>query len=65
MSTDDYIWKLKKANPNIFAAEEIQISIPSFELQLRKAFEAGMQAGTGDNLFNSLFGPGPRGRRAD
>jgi hypothetical protein len=60
MSADDYLARLRKRQPKIFAAKTIQIEVASLEEQIRAAFNVGHSAGAPQrSLFDSLFGPGP------
>ena len=64
MTAQDYIHRLKKRQPDIFAARKILIKVKSLEEQLRLAFEAGHREATVSEkppFFDSLFGSRPPG----
>ena len=65
MNFEEYVVVLKRANPAIFNASKIKLTVTSFEAQLRLAFEAGMVEGRieerglpreAESLFKQFFG---------
>ena len=64
MSFEFFILQLKHNNPALFAAEKIQLSPKSLEIQLKRAYDCGHREATdkipsksdaGLDLFNTLF----------
>ena len=61
MTFTNYLATLSKANPRLFVADKIQMTVAVFEEQLRRAFDAGcdsMRRPPADlpEGFESLFG---------
>jgi len=63
MNQEQYIQEKKRANPKLFAAEKMQMTPATFELQLRLAFEAGerhkadkMRAAVNDGMPDFMRG---------
>ena len=59
MTFPDYLARLQKANPRLFAAREIKMTPSAFIEQLRRAYDAGAGEAAGAQLFSELFPPLP------
>lgn len=60
MSDNDYIEKLRKANPELlktYVHEKIIMTPEEFEKQIRLAFNAGVDSGRNSkSIFEQMFG---------
>ena len=57
MTFPDYLVRLEKANPRLFAAKEIKMTPSAFIEQIQRAYRAGCYDSRGSELFAELFPP--------
>ena len=57
MTFRDYLARLEKANPRLFAAKEIKMTPSAFIEQIQRAYQAGCYDSRGSELFAELFPP--------
>ena len=55
MTFTDYLARLEKANPRLFAAKEIKMTPSSLIDQLQAAYRAGCYDSRGSELFDEIF----------
>jgi hypothetical protein len=59
MTFPNYLDRLQKANPRLFAAREIKMTPSAFIEQVQRAYQAGEAEARGAQLFSELFPPLP------